>query len=133
MRRFRYAADPLFLCCCAAYAVNRWLLKPNFDSAFLHGYFNDLLLIPCALPLVLWMQRRLGLRKHDNVPEITEVLFHLVVWCVLFEVIGPHLIRHTTGDPLDMVAYAMGALVALAWWRGRGRGRAEPNVHESCV
>ena len=24
MRRFRYLADPLFLICCALYALNRW-------------------------------------------------------------------------------------------------------------
>jgi len=120
MRRFRYAADPLFLCGCGAYALNRWVLKPNVASTFLHGYFNDLLLIPCALPLALWMQRRLGLRKHDNIPDGGEVLFHLAIWCVLFELIGPHLIRHTTGDPLDMLAYAIGALLSWAWWRRRG-------------
>src|SRR3954469_2013908 len=105
MQRFRYLADPLFLLCCVAYALNRWLVKPHVDSAFLHGYFNDLLLIPCALPPVLWLQRQLGLRQHDQRPQFVETLFHLGVWSVLFELIGPHLIKYATGDPMDAVAY----------------------------
>src|SRR3954469_25552592 len=108
MGRFRYAGDPLFIFCCAAYAVNRWALKPHSHSAFLHGYFNDLLLIPCALPLALWIQRRCGARGHDEFPSAGEVLFHLTIWSVLFEVIGPRLMLHATGDALDVLAYSAG-------------------------
>src|SRR5258705_66036 len=50
---FRYFADPLCIVCCLAYVVNRFLLKPHWHSGFFHSYFNDALLIPCALPLVL--------------------------------------------------------------------------------
>ena len=42
--------DPLFLVAFAAYALNRWVLKPHTHSVFIHGYFNDLWLIPAALP-----------------------------------------------------------------------------------
>ncbi len=117
MRSFRYLLDPLCLVGCVAYITNRWLLKPHIHSAFLHGYFNDLFLIPCALPPVLWLHRRLGLRKNDDPPQTSEVLFHLAVWSVLFEWIGPRLMRHVTGDPLDVVAYAAGALFALGYWK----------------
>src|SRR4051812_47906607 len=117
MRPFRYLLDPFCVFGCAAYIVNRLLLRPHIHSVFLHGYFNDQLLIPCALPPVLWLHRRLGLRKHDEPPQISEVLFHLAIWSVLFEWIGPHLARHATGDPLDVVAYAVGAVFALVYWR----------------
>jgi len=124
MRRFRYWADPLCLLCCAAYVLNRWLLKPHLASPFLHGYFNDLLLIPCALPPLLWLQRRFCLRHHDLPPQGTEVLFHLVIWSLLFELIGPHLIKHATGDPLDVAAYAVGGIFAFAWWNWSRESRA---------
>ena len=55
MPRFRYLGDPLFLTGCAAYAGNRWLIKPVIAWPFLQGHFNDLWLIPCALPPVLWL------------------------------------------------------------------------------
>lgn len=116
MRRFRYWADPLCLVCCTFYVLNRWFLKSHFQSAFLHGYFNDLLLIPCALPPVLWIQRRFGLRDHDRAPRWAEIFFHLAVWSLLFELIGPHIIKHATGDIMDVAAYAVGAVFALSWW-----------------
>lgn len=116
MKRFGYWRDPLFLACCTLYVLNRWWVKPHVHSPFLHGQFNDCLLIPCALPLVLWLQRRLGLRQHDGFPTSREVLFHLAVWSVLFELIGPH-IMHVTGDLWDAVAYLAGGLMALGCWR----------------
>jgi hypothetical protein len=118
MRPFGYGRDPLFLMCCALYAVNRWAIKPHVHSPFLHGQFNDLLLIPCALPLVLWLQRQLGLRQHDAPPTVGEIAFHLVAWSLLMEVVGPHLVR-VTGDPLDVLAYAVGgALAGIGWHVG---------------
>jgi len=119
MQRFLYCRDPLFLVGCFAYALNRWLLKPHIASRFLHGYFNDLWLIPCALPPILWLHRRLGLRTDDDYPRVSEIALHLAFWSVLFEYIGPKFMPHTVGDPLDVVAYAVGALVAGVWWHRR--------------
>ncbi len=116
MKPFGYGRDPLCLTACALYALNRWGLQPHTASRFLRGQFDDLLLIPCALPWVLWLQRHLGLRAQDAPPGFGEVAFHLVVWSLLFELIGPHLMR-VTGDPLDVLAYAVGAILALAWWQ----------------
>jgi hypothetical protein len=117
MRRFRYGGDALFVLGCVAYALNRWLIKPHTHAAFFHSWFNDFWLIPCALPPVLWLHRRLGLRAHDHVPQISEIALHLVFWSLLFEGIGPLFMRHTTGDPLDVLAYAAGALVSGLWWQ----------------
>lgn len=101
------------------YAVNRWGLKPRFHSPFLHGHFNDLLLIPCALPPFLLILRRLNLRLHDQPPTLNEILLYLTVWSILFEVIGPCIMRNVTGDPLDVMAYAAGGIVAGLWWHRR--------------
>ncbi len=116
MRRFRYLRDPLFLAGCGVYALNRWLIKPHIHAGFFHSHFNDLWLIPCALPLILWLHRRLGLRSHDNAPQIVEIAAHFVFWSALFEWIGPKFVPHTTGDPLDVMAYAVGAILAGLWW-----------------
>ena len=116
MKRFGYWRDPLFLLCCGLYAINRWGVKPHVHSPFLRGQFDDCLLIPCALPLVLWLQRKWSLRFHDEFPGAGEIGFHLLVWSVLFEVIGPHIMR-VTGDVLDVLAYTGGGLLAWLWWR----------------
>ena len=68
MNSFRYLRDRLFLTACALYALNRWGLKPRVHSAFLHDHFDDLLLIPCALPPLLLNEPRLKLRLHDLPP-----------------------------------------------------------------
>lgn len=120
MSRFRYLRDPLFLVGCGAYAGNRWLLAPHVDSWFLRGYFDDLWLIPCALPPVLWLHRRWKLREHDEMPRVSEVAGHCAVWSVLCEGIGPRIMANSTGDWLDVLAYGLGALLAGAWWRRSG-------------
>jgi hypothetical protein len=101
---------------CLLYTVNRWGLKPRIHNAFLHGYFNDVLLIPCALPPLLFMQRLLHLRDNDDLPTAGEIALNVVVWSVLFEVLGPRITPRTTGDPWDAVAYAAGGSVAWLWW-----------------
>jgi len=113
---FRYVRDRLFLLTCALYAINRWILKPRVHSRFLHDHFNDLLLIPCALPPLLLFQRWLKLRLHDQPPTFGEIALYLVVWSILFEVIGPHIMPWTVGDPWDVVAYVVGGTFAGVWW-----------------
>ncbi len=118
MSRFGYWRDPLFLAACGLYAVNRWLVKPHVHSAFLRSQFDDCLLIPCALPLILWLHRRLGLRHHDHFPSPGEISLHCLVWSVFCEIIGPHLMQ-TTGDVKDILAYSAGSVLAWLWWRWR--------------
>lgn len=109
------------------YALNRWGLKPTLDVRFLHDHFNDLLLIPAALPLVLWMQRRLGWRNHDLAPDAGEIALHLIVWGLIAEVAGPFLFAHATGDWRDLVAYTVGALVAGLWWSRMSGVKPDPH------
>ena len=118
VKPFQYVRDSLFLGCICLYASNRWLLGPHTHSLFFRGYFDDILLIPCALPPLLLMQRLLHLRKHDRTPEKGEILLYLALWSVLFEWIGPHWIARATGDIWDVIAYSVGAVIA-AWWWGR--------------
>ncbi len=121
MTRFGYLRDPLFLAAAVAYALNRWLVKPRVELPFLHAHFNDLLLIPAGLPVILWIQRGTGLRTGDAPPHRTEIVLHLVVWTVICEVVGPLWLHRGTADPLDAVAYAVGAAAAGIWWN---RGEA---------
>lgn len=124
MRRFRYARDPLCGIACALYVANRWLLPLAWRGPFLRHHFNDLLFIPAALPLMLWLQRRLGLRATDAMPGAGEVLWHVVLWSLAAEVVGPHVFARATGDIWDVAAYAAGAAVALLFWQAPWRPAA---------
>jgi hypothetical protein len=119
VKKFRYLGDGLFVISCSLYALNRWCIKPHVHSAFLRFHFNDLLLIPCALPPLLLMQRRLRLRTMDDPPTWGEIALYTVFWSVLFEGIGPHLLRRATGDPWDVVVYVLGGIGAGLWWNRR--------------
>lgn len=116
MRPFAYLRDRVFLAACVLYAANRWLLKPLAPHGFLGWWFADLLLIPCAAPVLLWIERRVGLRSHDRPPTAAEIVWLLALWSFLFEVVAPRFLPHATGDWRDVVAYAAGGLVAWAWW-----------------
>jgi hypothetical protein len=118
MKRFGYAADPLCLLACGLYALNRFWLRQYVGGDFLQGYFNDLLLIPAALPFVLWLQRRFGVRADDFRPRWREIGMHLAVWAIAAEAIAPRLLARATGDWRDLIAYGAGALVAGCWWQG---------------
>ncbi len=123
MKTFIYGRDPLCLLAMGLYAINRWGLKPRVDVRFLHDHFNDLLLIPAALPLVLWAQRKFGWRNHDLPPDTKEIALHLIVWGIIAEGVGPFLFDHATHDWRDLVAYTAGAVLAGLWWRYTAVGR----------
>jgi hypothetical protein len=117
VNRFRYALDPLCLVALAAYVFARgWLRAHVAPGGFWHDQFTDLLLIPAALPVVLWVQRRLGLRVDDAPPRWTEIALHTAVWSIASELLAPHLFARATGDWRDVLAYGAGAVIAGGWW-----------------
>lgn len=116
MRRFRYGLDAVCLLACGLYAACRWLLQPHLAGTVWQGHATDFLLIPAALPPMLWVQRRLGLRAHDGFPTRDEIILHLAAWSITAEVVAPLMFRSATGDWLDVPAYASGALVAWGGW-----------------
>jgi ubiquinone/menaquinone biosynthesis C-methylase UbiE len=120
VKGFRYALDPICLVACALYALNRWLIGPAYSWPFLRDYFDDLLLVPAALPLILGVQRWWGLRSHDRPPTAAEILAHLVVWSLIAELLGPSFFPWVVGDPADVAAYALGAALAGTWWNRLG-------------
>lgn len=116
--RFRYLRDPLCVTSWCAYACNRWLVKPRLPAGegFLRGHFNDLLLVPSALPLLLWLHRKLSLRRTDAPPSFGETAVHLLVWSLYFELVGPAFYARATADWRDVLAYWAGGVIAWAFW-----------------
>ena len=77
------------------------------------------LCIPFWIPIVLWIQRRLGLRDHDDPPQTHEVVIPLLVIAFVFEVVLPSTQTWSglaVPDPGDVVCYAAGALASVGCW-----------------
>jgi hypothetical protein len=123
--RFRYVTDPLFLVCSFLYATNRLVIKPRMPTheAFFRGHLNDLLLIPCVLPPLLFIYRKLPLRRPFDPPTALEIVLHLIVWSLLFEYVGPKFHARATSDPWDVVSYVVGGVVGWVVWNGIPRAR----------
>jgi hypothetical protein len=75
-----------------------------------------MLLVPCALPPLLFVYRRLGLRQHDRQPTLCELTTLLIFWSIFFEVIGPFVLHKGVSDKWDVVAYTVGGIAAWLWW-----------------
>lgn len=135
MRPFGYLQDRLFLWALTLYALNKLVILPHFSGVFrshafpiwifLHGHLDDLLLIPAALPVVMWLQRRFALRNHDGPPGWGEMAGHLIIWSVMCKFIGPHYFHLGVADPWDLLCFASGGIAACGWWHHKYRNRVE--------
>ena len=117
---FRYLRDPLFLLCVAAYIVNRFILKAVLHRGFAHNHLNDVICIPFWVPIMLFAERRIGMRTHDLSPRWYELIIPLVIWSAFFEVLlplHPSFSSVAVADPVDVVCYIAGTAVAAMIWR----------------
>ena len=118
-RPFKYLADPVCIASLIIYAINRFVLKPrHIGGWFTHGYLNDLLCLPLFVPIILYIQRILGIRSHDGYPRPWEIFQQWVIFSVMFQWVIPKFPKTFTsaGDPLDMIAYLAGGVVAGFVW-----------------
>jgi len=127
--RFRYLTDPLFLVCVVLYFVNRFVLKHVVAAGFLHDHLNDLICIPFWVPIMVFLMRKARLRGDDAPPQAEEILIPLVLWSAIFELYLPRvgLFRGlAVSDHVDILWYAVGALVASVVWGITYRDRKQP-------
>jgi hypothetical protein len=131
--RFGYWRDPVFVFCLAVYAVNRLVIKPSLThySPFFHGHLNDCLTVPVALPIYLYVYRKIGFRPDDEPPRWWEVALHSAVWVVFFEWFGPVILHQGTYDPIDNWCIVGGGLVAWVLWTVYWRTGARASKSQS--
>ena len=144
--RFRYLADPLFVGSVILYLANRFLVKRLVSGGFLHTGLNDLICIPFWVPIMLFLLRKAGLRKHDEPPRADEILIPLILWSAWFELLLPrvrYFSRLAVADYSDVSYYTIGALAAWMLWettyrdrcrdgsQARGRNDRQANVTPS--
>ncbi|RYU81279.1 hypothetical protein [Hymenobacter persicinus] len=113
-REFRH---PLFVAGVAAYGLvqfNRFVV-PGLLLPLLTSYLADLVCLPLELTVALVGLRRLYFRRPGFVLPTAWIFSTWVVTALWFELALPHLQPSATADPLDVVAYALGALAFGGW------------------
>ena len=101
----------VFTVCSGGYMLNRCVLKALFPAnVFLQGYLNDMLLMPCAVPVILFIRGALREREPDAGLCLAEVLAYWALFACAFEYIAPKLIPWAVADPIDAVAYLAGGM-----------------------
>ncbi len=127
--RFHYYTDPICIACLMIYPLNRWVLKPHHIGGwFTHGYLNDVICLPLFVPMILYAQRLIGLRRHDGYPRWWDILQHWAIFSIIFECIIPRMPHSfdSISDPWDVVAYLVGGVAAVWLWSRQGRRDSQP-------
>lgn len=90
------------------YTANTFYWKPNCDSAFVHGYLNDLLAMPLIVAYTNVLIRWVG---RCSAPLVTPLAIGgLTAFCVVvWEGLTPLLLPTSTADLIDVIAYCLGS------------------------
>ena len=116
---FRYLADPICIAALIIYPINRFVLKPHHIGGwFTHGYLNDVLCLPLFVPMILYFEHIIGLRKGRDFPRVWEIFQNFVAFTIVFQVITPRFPKTfiTASDPWDILAYFIGGALAGWYW-----------------
>jgi hypothetical protein len=122
--RFRYLADPVCTVSLCLYTLNRFVLKPHHIGGwFTHGYFNDVLCLPLFVPMILYVQHVIGLRKDFGYPRGWEIFQNWAAFTIVFQVVIPRFPKTfvSAGDPWDILAYLAGGIIAGMLWSAMSR------------
>ncbi len=117
---FRYLKDPFFLTCFTVYWLHRVARQWNCSTSLLDAYLNDVICVGFWVPIILWGHRKIGLRKHDDVPAALEIVIPAIIWAFAFEVLlpaSPRWSRYAVADPNDVCCYFAGGLAAMVYWQ----------------
>jgi hypothetical protein len=120
-RLTRSFADPFFLLCLSLVLLNRWVLKAELghDFGFLRDHLDDLLFFPVGFPSLIAFQRLIGIRPMEGKVGATECAMYGLLWALLFEVVFPRFLGRGIPDGKDVLCYALGLGMFLAF-RKRG-------------
>jgi hypothetical protein len=107
----RHGVQPPWLLALGCYGMHvSWAPHASMPS-WVSAYWNDFWMMPCALPLVLWVYRFVGLRSSEGPATAGEILSHGVLWAFMAEGLAPELFPHSVRDPWDVLAYFLGGLL----------------------
>ncbi|HAS36533.1 MAG TPA: magnesium citrate secondary transporter [Flavobacteriales bacterium] len=106
-------SSPLFLVASCIFLVNRWSEFYGIYIPFVNSYLDDLMLMPIVLTMALAGMRFIISSSYRL--SLWQISLSTLIFSVFFEYFIPQFDPRFTADPLDVLAYLIGALAFLLW------------------
>jgi len=109
MRKIKFIAIPQMLIGIFLYGIH-FLLKENFHQynfTPFRWYFGDTLALIVSIPLFVNLQIIFMNRQYLFI-GFNEIIFWWLLFSIYYEIIMPQKFEKITGDPIDVLAYAIG-------------------------
>lgn len=93
------------------FTLNQVLEKYGVVIPYVHSYLDDVLCPGIVLGFALFVQQQLTYRNADYILSKGDIIFFVVWYSLLFEVIFPWFDQRHHSDLVDVLAYSIGALL----------------------
>ncbi|CAN5919513.1 hypothetical protein BH24BAC1_BH24BAC1_07630 [soil metagenome] len=107
----RLLIHPYFLLCCGLFLANQVAERTGQGLPLLSAYLDDLLCLPIVLTLTLLLMQRYVMRDMGYGLPDSYLALAVLMFSVFFEGLLPLLSPVYVRDPVDVLAYAAGALL----------------------
>jgi hypothetical protein len=81
-----------------------------YNTTVFRWYFGDYLALVVCIPLIINIQVYFGFRQKCCI-KIIEIFIYFIIFSISFEIILPIILKKTTSDVIDIIAYAFGGMV----------------------
>jgi hypothetical protein len=112
MKTIKFVAFPQMVTGILLYGVH-YILKNNlqaYNYTSFRWYFSDTLALIVSVPFFVNLQI-VFMRRQYLFIGFNEIVFWWLVFSIYYEILMPQKIATITGDPLDIVAYAIGGCI----------------------
>ena len=97
-----------FWICLFLFTINQFVEKAGIFIPYIHSYLDDTLAPGIVLGFALTFQQQLTFRDKTYVFSIGHVIFFVIWYALLFEVVFPYFDTRHHADVMDVVAYGIG-------------------------
>ena len=103
--------SPLFWISTLVFTVNQILEASGIFLPFIHSYLDDFLCSPIVLGFALFIQQQFTYRNRFYVLSAKMIVFFVIWYSLIFEVLLPMSAEQFRADPWDVVAYSLGGFL----------------------
>jgi len=99
----------------SVFGLNQAVELSGITIPILHEYLDDVLCLPIVLSVILVIHRQYRLKCSYYILPFSHILLSVLVIAALFEIVLPNMSPRFTGDPFDVLAYMLGALIFVKY------------------